>query len=123
MFIGATFVKSKPIAQFPKKVYAFQSIKEIIGGNFYLDFLIGMTYMFTIFISMKSYSIIFLISLCFVCVILRLISMSTPDLQRKMIEVIFFLYIAYTSLLSLNVFLLFIVYRQVKMIQSAFLMI
>jgi len=35
LFIGATFVRPQPIADVPKKVYEFQSIKEIVvlGNN------------------------------------------------------------------------------------------
>jgi len=42
LFIGATSVHPQPIANVPKKVYHFRSIKEVVAGNFCPDLLIGM---------------------------------------------------------------------------------
>jgi len=42
LFIGATFVRPQAIANVPKKVYQFRSIKEVVVGNLSPNLLIRM---------------------------------------------------------------------------------
>jgi len=42
LFIGATSVCPQAIANVPKNVYQFRSIKEVVASNLFPDLLIGM---------------------------------------------------------------------------------
>jgi len=61
LFIGATSVKPQPIANIPKKVYEFQSILEVVAGNFCADLLIGMSHRWNLFISLNNLLLLFFV--------------------------------------------------------------
>jgi len=60
LFIGATSIRSQPIASIPAKVWKFKSIKDIIDKQYSVDLLVGKFFVIHSYILLTPWTLMYM---------------------------------------------------------------